>query len=188
MARLPIAGFFEFANFALDDVSLQHAEVGDKQNPIEVVDLVAEGAAKKSFATNFELFSSRILGANGDPLRAGDITPKAGQRQAAFLFALLPFGVNDFRIGANELGIGILSETDVNHRDALTNPDLRCGKSHPLRRIHGFKHVHNELLQRIVELLDALRGRFEYRVAVFDYLTDHEPSSAIELHVEILKP
>jgi len=50
MVRLPIAGFFEFADFAPDDVSLQHAEVGDKQNPIEVVDLVAEGAAKKSFA------------------------------------------------------------------------------------------------------------------------------------------
>src|SRR5271157_29375 len=45
-ARLPLAGFFQFADFSLDHVPLEHAEVRDEENSVEVVDLVAERAGQ----------------------------------------------------------------------------------------------------------------------------------------------
>src|SRR5580704_9544449 len=37
---LPLAGFFQLADFAFDEVALQHAQVGDKEDAVEVVNFV----------------------------------------------------------------------------------------------------------------------------------------------------
>src|ERR1700744_3570486 len=62
--RLPLARFLHFADFALDQIALEHAEVIDKEDAIEMIDLVAEGACEQAFAAHFELFAVDILGAN----------------------------------------------------------------------------------------------------------------------------
>src|SRR5580704_9794001 len=66
---LPLAGFFEFADFALDHVALEHAEVRDEENAVEVIDLVAESAGEQAFAAAFEFLAVGVEGANGDVLR-----------------------------------------------------------------------------------------------------------------------
>ena len=66
--RLPLAGFFQFADFALDHVALEHAEMRDEEYSVEVVDLVAEGAGQQSFAAHFEFLAGGVLRANGHVL------------------------------------------------------------------------------------------------------------------------
>src|SRR3984885_4753536 len=114
-ARLPLAGFFQFADFALDEVALEHAEVGDEENSVEVIDLVAERARQQSLAAHLEFFSRGILRAHGHVLRPRDVSAKARDRKAAFFFALLSFGVNDLRVRADDLGFRVLADGHADH-------------------------------------------------------------------------
>ena len=43
---LPLAGFFQLADFAFDEVALEHAEMGEKEDAVEVIDFVAEGSGE----------------------------------------------------------------------------------------------------------------------------------------------
>src|SRR5271166_3872951 len=97
-ARLPVAGFFQLANLALDQIAFQQAQVSDEEGPLEMVDLMAEGAGEQSFAAHFEFSSGRVLRTNGDVRGASDVSSEAGNREAAFLFALLAFRVDDFGV------------------------------------------------------------------------------------------
>ena len=49
---LPLAGLPQFANAAFDQVSLEHAEVLDEQDSVQVVDLMTERAREQSFAAH----------------------------------------------------------------------------------------------------------------------------------------
>src|SRR5208282_4387381 len=61
-ARLPLAGFFQLADFPLDHVALEHAEVRDEEDSVEVVDLVAERAGEQAFAAHLEFLPGGVLG------------------------------------------------------------------------------------------------------------------------------
>src|SRR3979490_2367741 len=63
---LPLALFPELFDFALDDVALQHAEMLEKENAVEVIDLMAEGAGEKIFAANFVGLAFGVLSLHGD--------------------------------------------------------------------------------------------------------------------------
>ena len=51
---LPLALFFQFFDFAFDEVAFEHAEVLKEQDAVEVVDFVAESTSEKVFAADFE--------------------------------------------------------------------------------------------------------------------------------------
>ena len=55
-AGLPVAGFSQFADAALDQVALEHAQVLDEQDAVQVVGLVAEGARQQAFAVHLVTF------------------------------------------------------------------------------------------------------------------------------------
>src|SRR5216684_4189978 len=120
LRRLPLALFPELFDFALDEVALQHAEMLEKENAVEVIDLMAEGAGEKIFAANFVGLAFGVLSLHGDKLRADDVAAKAGNREASLFFADFSLGVNDFGIGEDNLGFGIFSASDVNHGEAKT--------------------------------------------------------------------
>src|ERR1700691_1449020 len=90
-ARLPVAGFFQFADLALDHVALKHAQMGDEEDSIQVVDLVAEGARKQSLAAHFEFLAGGVLRAHGHILRTNHMSAKSRHGEAPLLLALLSF-------------------------------------------------------------------------------------------------
>src|SRR3984885_12192688 len=125
MRVLPLAGFFQLANFALDQVALEHTEVRDEEDAVEVIDFVAESTGEQAFAAAFELGARRVLRADGDVLRTFDVAAKTWQRKAAFFFALLAFGVNNFGIGEDHLRLRNFSIGHVNHREPQAHANLR---------------------------------------------------------------
>src|ERR1700674_1760061 len=78
--ELPFAGLPQFADPALDQVSLEHAEVLKKKDAIEMVDLVAKGAGEEPLAAHFIDFALQILRAHGHIRRAQDISAETRQR------------------------------------------------------------------------------------------------------------
>src|SRR5271156_4178736 len=105
---LPLAGFLQLTDLALDHVALQHAQVSDEEDAVEVIDFVAKCARKQAFAAHFEFFSRSVMRAYGHILRPRNVCAKPRHGEASFLFALFAFGVNDFRIRADEFGLRIL--------------------------------------------------------------------------------
>src|SRR5271156_284995 len=170
---LPLAGFFQLADFALDEVAFQHAEVGDEENAVEVINFVAERASEEAFAAAFKGSARRILRADGDVLRALHVAAKSREREAAFLFALLAFGINNFGIGEDHFCLGNFSVGDVNNREAQADANLRRGEPYTRGGVHGFEHVRDELLQVVVEFFHPLAGGFEDGVAVFHNRMNH---------------
>src|SRR5260370_34053868 len=94
LTRLPLALFSQFFDFALDEIALEHAEMLDEKNAVEVIDFVAEGAGKEVFAADLERLAFGVLRFYGDELGPGDVAAKAGDWDAAFFLALFTFGVD----------------------------------------------------------------------------------------------
>src|SRR5271170_5227341 len=134
---LPLAGFFQFADLALDHVALQHAQVSDEEDAVEVIDFVAKRARQHSFAAHFEFFAGGVMRAYGHILRPRNVRAKTRHGEASFFFALLAFGVNDFRVRADEFGLRIFAVAHVDYGDAQAQADLRRCQAHTVRRIHG---------------------------------------------------
>src|ERR1700679_2033423 len=170
---LPLAGFFQLANFALDQVALEHTKVRDEEDAVEVIDFVAEGAREQAFAAAFELGARRVLRADSDILRTFDVATKTWEREAAFFFALLAFGVNNFGIGEDHLRLRNCSIGDINHCETQAHANLRCCQPHAVRGIHGFEHVRDEFLDVLVEFFHALARSFQHGVAVFHDRMNH---------------
>src|SRR5580698_9348547 len=170
---LPLAGFFQLANFTLDEVALEHTQVRDEQDAVQVIDLVAESTGEQAFAAAFELGARRVLRADGDVLRTFDVATKPWQRKAAFFFALLAFGVNNFGIGQDHLRLRNFPIGDVDHREPQAHANLRRCEPHAIRGVHGFEHVRDEFLEVLVEFIHTLARSFQHRVAVFHDRMNH---------------
>src|SRR6267143_1490790 len=95
LRRLPLALLPEFLDFALDEVALQHAEMLEKEDAVEMINLVAESAGKEIFAANFVGLAFGVLGLHGNKLRTDDVAPEAGNGEAALFFADFSLGVNN---------------------------------------------------------------------------------------------
>ena len=80
LRHLPLALFPELFDFAPDEVALEHAEMLQKKNAVEMIDFMAKGPGQKIFAANFKGFALRILSFDGDKLRAHDVTAESGNR------------------------------------------------------------------------------------------------------------
>ena len=171
---LPFSGFHHFADFALDQIAFQAAEVADVEFAVQMIGLVQEGAGEQFFAGLFEQFSVHVLGANGHFVRARYVLAELWNAQAAFVLDVLALGVNDFGIDENELGVGIFFESYIDDGDAPRNADLRGGQADALGGVHGLEHVVDELLQFFVEGRDFFRGLFEDRIAVLNDGMDHQ--------------
>src|ERR1700756_3833162 len=97
----------------------------DEENAVEMIDLVAEGPGQQVFAADLEGFALGVLRAHSDELRAQYVAAKAGNGEAAFLFALFAFGVNYFGIGEDDFRFRILSTRDIDHGHTEGEADLR---------------------------------------------------------------
>src|SRR6267154_2388481 len=60
LRHLPLALFPELLDFPFDQVALQHAEVLQKKDSVEVIDLMAERPRKQVFPANFKGLALRL--------------------------------------------------------------------------------------------------------------------------------
>src|SRR5467141_5073051 len=168
LRHLPLALFPELLDFPSDQVALEHAEVLQKKNSIQVINLMAEGPRQQVFTTNFELLALGILRFDGHKLRPQHVATKSGNREAAFFFANFAFGVNNLRIREHDLGFGVFPRGYVHDRNPQALSNLRSGQSHALRRIHRSKHVLSQLLQFSVKFFHRRSRLLQDGVAIFD--------------------
>ena len=70
IASLPFSRFDQFANFALDQVAFERADVADVELAVEVIGLVLKGAGQQIVAGLLENLPGQILGADGHNLGA----------------------------------------------------------------------------------------------------------------------
>src|ERR1700756_1174311 len=165
-AHLPLAFFPQLFDFALDEVALQHAQMLQEENSVQMVDFMAERPRQQVFTANLERLALQVLRAHSHKLRADDVPPKTRNREAALFLAHLSFGVNDFGIHQHNFRFRVLSGRDVHHRKAQALPDLRRSQAYALSRVHRREHVLRELCQFRVKFLVNRRWLFEHRVAV----------------------
>src|SRR5579859_1527583 len=168
----PLALFFQFFDFALDEVALEHAEMLDEENAVEVVDFMAEGAGEQIFAADLEGLALGVLRFYGDELRSNDVATKPGNREAAFFLAFFTFSVNDFGIGENDFRLGIFSAGDIDDSHAQGHADLRGSQADALSGVHGGKHIFGKLREPGIKGFYR-RGRFfKNGIPVFDDFVD----------------
>src|SRR6202049_585644 len=91
LQSLPLALFLELFDFSFDEVALEHAEMLQKQDAVQVIDFVAESAGHQVFGANLKRFAFGILCADGDELRAHHVAAKPRYGQAAFFLANFTF-------------------------------------------------------------------------------------------------
>src|ERR1700691_2200760 len=83
LQSLPLAKFPHLFDFALDQIALQHAEVLNKENAVQVIDLVAERPRQQILAANLKRLAFEVLRFHGDKLWPHHIAAKPRNGQAA---------------------------------------------------------------------------------------------------------
>src|SRR5438445_13058833 len=107
LRSLPLALFPELFDFALDEVALQHAEMLEKKNAVEMIDLMAEGAGEKIFNANVVGFAFGGLSFYGHKLRTDDVVGEPRPQNARCVFADFSLGWDGFRFDEVDLGYGV---------------------------------------------------------------------------------
>src|SRR5579884_3951343 len=173
--RLPLARFLQLADLAFDQVALQHADARNVEAAVQVVGFVNEGPRQHALAGLLEPFALRVLGTDGYLFRTGDILAKTGQAEAAFLAVLDSVAADNLRIDEHQLLVLVMAGRGIDDGDAFGNADLRCRQPHSARRVHGFEHVRDELVQlRRVEFSKDGGFSFQDRIAIFDDVVCHQ--------------
>src|SRR5713226_1007858 len=168
LRHLPLALFPELLDFPPDQVALQHAEVLQKQNSVQVIDFVAERTRQQVFAANFKGLALGVLRFDGYKLRPHHISAKARNREAAFLLANFAFRVNHLWIRQHNFRFGIFPAGDVHNREPQAQSDLWRRQSYSLGGVHRSEHILGELLQFRVEFIDGRARLFQDGIAIFD--------------------
>src|ERR1700730_1840161 len=140
----------------------------NEENAVKVIDFVAEVASEKIFAANFNGIALVGVRFDGYKLRGQDIAAEFGNGEAAFLFALFAFSVNNFGVGEDDFSFWIFPAGDVDDGQAQTQADLGRSESYALSGVHGREHIFGELFEFGVEILYRWSGLFKNRVAVLD--------------------
>src|SRR4051812_5615726 len=185
-SSLPLACFFQLANFALHQISLEAADAMDVQLPMQVIDLVLERAREQIIAGFLVPLAFDVLRADGRGPGAAYIFAKLWNAEAAFGLRQFAIELSDLRIDEHQLRIGIFLERDVNDSNAFGDTDLRRRKPDAVSRVHGLPHVIDKLAQFwCVELGDRFGLLFQNGVAKFNDRIDH--SCFLTLSGDVLK-
>src|ERR1700691_5411543 len=83
LQSLPLAKFPHLFDFALDQIALQHAEGLNKENAVQVIDLVAERPRQQILAANLKRLAFGVLRFHGDELSRHLIAAKPSCGEAS---------------------------------------------------------------------------------------------------------
>src|ERR1700733_5919181 len=168
-STLPLAVLNQLLHLANHQVPLQSAQAVNKQNSVQMIDLMLKRPRQQLFAFNLEPFALHILGPHLDLCGAGNLLANLRQTQASFFFNLFSLARDDRRIDEPNLLLRILLEAHIDHRNALRDCDLGSRQPNPLRRIHALKHLFCELLQLRVEHRHGCTRLLQYRIRPLHY-------------------
>ena len=105
-------------------------------------------------------------GAHAHRRCAPDLVVNARQRQAAFLYAVLPVAAEDLRV--DEYLRLVMAGTDIDNQQPFVHVDLSRRKPDAFGRIHGLDHVIGQLPQCIIDLDDGLGLGAQARVRILE--------------------
>lgn len=153
-----------------------------KENAVQVVDFVLEGAGEEFFAGDFKGVAFDILGLDGDVGGAADIFAEAGDGQAALFADLLALLLGNLGVDQDEAGGGVFAGRGIDDGELPADVDLGGGKADAAGGIHGFKHVVDELAEfGRAEVSNRSAGGLKDRGAVFNDVEDHVSSCEPDL-------
>src|SRR5262249_41679890 len=160
--RLPLPLLAQFLDLSLDQVALQHAQMLQKQNSVQVVNFMAKRARQQIFSANLKPFTLSVLRFHRYELWPHHISAESRYRKTPFFFALFAFCVNNLRIHQHNFCFGIFPTSHINYRDSNAFSDLWGRQSHTLRRIHRCEHILGKFFQFRIKLCDWFCRLFEY--------------------------
>src|SRR5262245_38171110 len=147
-----------------DALLLQLREVLDEHLALQVIHLVLDADREQPLGLERERLAVLIVGAHLDALGALHQLVDAGHGKATFLDVRLSGRFHD--LGVHQHDQRVVPVGDVDHDDLLVHVDLGGREADARRRVHGFGHVGDELLQALVEHGDRRSDLVEAGVGV----------------------
>ena len=138
-------------------------EMLHEEDSIQMVHLVLKESSLELVGLDAHLVPVDVSTDDVDQLRSYDRPGKAAHRKATLLVLPFAVGIDDFRVDEDP---GVLTEFEVIHEHALSDPDLWCGQSQPWFLVHRLEHVFGQLDERAVDIGDLTSHLFQYRVAI----------------------
>ena len=74
----PLPRLCQLADFPLDEIPFQRADVLDVKLPVQVIDFMLQGARQQIFTRHFKPLAFDILGAHRGAFRSRDLFAKTG--------------------------------------------------------------------------------------------------------------
>lgn len=159
----------------------------DVQRPVQVVELMLKNAGTPSVGSNLDGVFVDVDASHDNVLRPPQRETLARKGQAAFGLLVLVGDASgrrrhvQNRIDHDATPRGTVVVRVAIHKQALPDPDLRCGQADSRGGIHRFEHVVHESAQRIVEIHHRSGRLVQDRCAVdLDREYRHEMSLSSE--------
>ena len=119
-----------------------------------MIAFVTDADGFEPFPLHLQGFTLKIFVLQKHFGRPTDPGIKAGKRQAAFIFMLLPFGADNTGIDDHVIPRLIVN---IHDEEALKYANLRRRKTNPMIVAHRFQHVCCKLLQTLIKASDLAR-------------------------------
>src|ERR1700744_5204003 len=122
---LPFAGALQFADATQDQVTLERTDAEDKQNAVQMVDFVLEGARQQLRSLALGPLAVFILRLHDHARCPPHLVANVGQTEAALFFNLFSLVQRDLRIDQDDLVFRLLLVAHVDDGEPLGNTGLR---------------------------------------------------------------
>src|ERR1044072_2025877 len=166
----PLAGLLQFFDLAFDDFALERRHAIQENDAVAVVRFVQHAARGQLSSVQLKLFSIDVMRAHDCPQLALDAEKYSGKGKTTLIAILLAFLSYHFRIDHDDALRGVFAARTIHHEEALGYADLHGRQAHAGRRIHGFKHIVDELFQIVIEFGYRIGGIVEHRIRPGNYL------------------
>src|ERR1700722_5482790 len=140
----------------------------NKQDAVQMIDLVAESPRQQIFSANLKRLALGVLRFHCHKLRPHHIAAKSRNRKTTLFLSLFAFRMNNFRIDQYNFSFRIFSRGHIHYRQSQIFSDLRSSQPHALRRIHRREHVLGQFFELWPKLRNHTRRLFKNRIAVFN--------------------
>src|SRR5262245_29659705 len=147
----PAPGALHLADTPHDEIALDSSQPIEKQEPVEMVELVLQRAGEQVRPFDGVWGTGPIEGAHDDARGTRDGRVEAGHAEAPFFLELHPFALDEFRVDEREQLAAALAQAEIDHRDPERDAHLWGSQPNSRRRVHRLNHVVDELVQVGVE-------------------------------------
>src|SRR5439155_12983969 len=121
----PFSGARELPDLLHDEVALDAAHAIEKEQPVQMVHLMLEGAREQIGAFDDALLAVSIESLDDRALRARDRRVEAGHAQAAFFLQLHPFPLDERRVDEHHQDVRFVPHRKVDDENTHGLTDLR---------------------------------------------------------------